>query len=285
MRKIGVLVDNTAQFPYPSFPGESLIRIIPHDVSLNGQVFPAGEGLKVSQLPAFARGKHPPKLIPPSPEKFNQTLIGMSFEFEAVIVLTHSSHLSSTFSNANLAATSLKGRLPVVVIDTNTFSAGLGILAQLAAQAIYEGANLIEVEHLIRQQAAHTYSVICCPGLSYLSQNGIVDAAQAVVGEMLSLMPVFSFEDERITPIEKMRNIRNIIEFFIEFVEEFDQLRHIAIIQSVPPLLPETRSIRQAFAENYPHTSYTEHNQNLATALLFSPRLIGLIAIEKITSN
>jgi fatty acid-binding protein DegV len=157
------------------------------------------------------------------------------------------------------------------------------MLAQLAAQIIHDGANLGEVEHVVRQQAAHTYTIVCCPGLSYLAQNGIIDPAQAITGELLSMMPVFSFEDERLTPIEKMRNIRNITEFFIEFVEEFDNLHHIAVVQSVPPLLPETRSMRQVFLENYPQTSYSEHNLNLATALLFSPKMVGLIAVEAVS--
>ncbi len=282
MRKIGILVDNTAQFPRHSFPGQNLIRIASHDISLNGKIYPEGDGLKVTQLPPSARGSSAPKLLPSTPEKFNQILTGMGSEFDEVLVLVHSSHLSSTFQNASLAASSLQGRLPVVVVDTNTFSAGLGMLAQLAAQAIYDGANFGEVEHIVRQQAAHTYTIVCCPGLSYLSQNGIIDPAQAVAGELLSMMPVFSFEDERLTPIEKMRNIRNITEFFIEFVEEFDDLQHIAIIQSVPPLLPETRSMRQIFHENYPRTSYSEHNLNLASALLFSPKMVGLIAVESV---
>lgn len=285
MRKIGILVDNTAQFPRHSFPGQNLIRIASHDVIYHGTIYSAGDGLKVSQLPLFARGKSAPQLIPPSPEKFNQILSGMSTEFDEVLVLVHSSHLSSTFQNASLAASSLQGRLPVIVIDTNTFSAGLGMLSQVAAESIHNGANLGEVEHIVRQQAAHTYTVVCCPGLSYLSQNGIVDPAQALVGEFLSMMPVFSFEDERLTPIEKMRNIRNITEFFIEFVEEFDNLNHIAVIQSVPPLLPETRSMRQIFLENYPQTSYSEHNLNLASALLFSPKMVGLIVVEAVSEN
>ncbi len=132
----------------------------------------------------------------------------------------------------------------------------------------------------MRRQSAHIYTVICSPGLSYLYHSGIVDQAQAIVGEMLNMMPLFSIEDERLTPVEKVRNVRNTVELFIEFVEEFDKLRHIALIQCAPPLLPETRSIRQAFLERYPQTTYSEHNINLPSAILFGPRVVGLVAIE-----
>ncbi len=280
MRKICVLVDNTAQFPHHSFPGQNLIRIIPHDIELRRVLYPEGNNLKVFQLPNSAWGNLNPRLIPPSAEKFNQLFLNVGSEFDELIVLTHSAHLSTTYANACLASTALHGRLPVIVVDTNTFSAGLGILAQLAAEAIHNGANLVEVEHLVRRQSAHIYTVICSPGLSYLYHSGIVDQAQAIVGEMLNMMPLFSIEDERLTPVEKVRNVRNTVELFIEFVEEFDKLRHIALIQCAPPLLPETRSIRQAFLERYPQTTYSEHNINLPSAILFGPRVVGLVAIE-----
>lgn len=277
------MADNTAQFPHHSFPGQNLIRIIPHDIELGGTIYPEGSSLKVSQLPNSAWDNLNPRLIPPSAEKFNQIFVNVGLEFDELIVLIHSAHLSTAYANACLAATALQGRLPVIVVDTNTFSAGLGIIAQLAADAIHSGANLAAVEHLVRRQAAHVYTVVCSPGLSYLYHSGIVDHAQAVVGEMLNMMPLFSIEDERLTPVEKVRNVRNTIELFIEFVEEFDQLRHIALIQSAPPLLPETRSIRQAFLDLYPQTSYSEHNINLPSAILFSPRIIGLVAVENPT--
>lgn len=280
MRKVGILVDNTAQFPRHSFPGHSLIRIVSHDVSYQGKTYSEGEGPKVSALPSFTQGESAPKLIPSSSEKFVQILTSMSTEFDEVLILVHSSHLSNTYQNAMSAASSLQGRLPVIVIDTNTFSAGLGTLAQIAAESVFRGATLAEVEQIVRQQAAHIYTIVCCASWSYLSQNGIVDPAQAIVGEYLSMMPVFSLEDDRLTPIEKMRNTRNISEFFIEFVEEFEDVHHVAVIQGFPPLLPETRSMRQIILEHHPRASYSEHNLNLSSALLFGPRMVGLIVVE-----
>ena len=280
MGKICVLVDHSAQFPNHSFPGQNLVRVIPFDVELNGIFYPEGKEVKVANLPLSARNSLNPRLIPPSPDRYAQWFQALSREFNEILVLTQSSHLSGSFQNALLASQTLASGLTVLVVNSQTTSTGLGILAQIAAENIERGGSLVDVEHLVRKQVSHIYTVICTPGLSYLYHAGIVDQAQSIVGELLNFIPVYTIEEERLTPLEKVRNYRSTIELFAEFLEEFEDLRHIALLQSIPPLIQESRSLRQIFQELYPNTTYSEHNLNLPTALVFGPRLVGLIAVE-----
>lgn len=280
MEKICVLVDHSAQFPNHSFPGQNLVRVIPFDVELNGIFYPEGREVKVANLPLSARNALNPRLIPPSPDRYAQWFQALAREFDEILVLTQSSHLSGSFQNALLASQTLTSGLTVSVVNSQTTSTGLGILAQIAAENIDQGGSLVDVEHIVRKQVSHIYTVICTPGLSYLYHAGIVDQAQSIVGEMLNFIPVYTIEEERLTPLEKVRNYRSTIELFVEFLEEFEDLRHIALLQSIPPLIQESRSLRQIFQELYPNTTYSEHNLNLPTALVFGPRLVGLIAVE-----
>ena len=52
----------------------------------------------------------------------------------------------------------------------------------------------------------HTYMMVCTPGLSYLYYAGIIDQAQAFVGEMLGLLPIFTLEEGQINAVEKVRS-------------------------------------------------------------------------------
>lgn len=99
---------------------------------------------------------------------------------------------------------------------------------------------------------------------------------------MLNFITVFSLEEERLTPLEKIKNFRNINELFIEFLEEFDQLRQIAFIQGVNTVVQETRGLKQSLLELYPDTTYSEHTLNIPTALQFGPRMVGIIAVEEL---
>jgi DegV family protein with EDD domain len=282
MPRVCILTDSSAQFPHHSFQGQDLVRVIPYDVELSGVVYPEGKDVKVTKLPLSADQKLNPKLIPPSEERFTQWFTALGQEFNELLVILQASQLSQAYQNALQAAVSLQGSISLQVINSQTTSAGLGTLVQIAAEAIYCGASASEAEHIIRSQVPHIYSVLCSPGLSYLHFAGIVDQAQAVVGEMLNFLPVYTLEEDRLTPLEKVRNYRNTLDFFIEFLEEFENLRHIALIQSVPPLIQETRTLRQIFQEMYPNTTYSEHNLNSTLAVLFGPRLLGLVIVENV---
>lgn len=282
MRPICILTDSSAQFPQHSFPGQNLVRIIHHDIEIDGVIYPEGKDVKAGDFPISTFAGSVPHLVPPSVEKFSDWFNALTNQFNDVLVILQDNHFSSTYENAVQAAAAIKASRSIQVINSQTISTGLGMLVQIAAESLYKGASAVETEHLIRRQIPHIYTVLCTPGLSYLYQAGIVDRSQALVGEMLNLIPVYTLEEERLTPLEKVKSFRQTIELFIEFLEEFENLRHISLVQSSPPLLPDTRSVRQLFQEIYPNTVYSEHNANIPLASLFGPRLLALFAIEKI---
>ena len=282
MLPICILTDSSAQFPQHSFPGQNLVRVIPHDVEIGGKLYPEGKDVKIGSFPTSAFDPGTPRLVPPSSAKFADWFTALSREFNEILVVLQDNHFSAAYDNAVQAAVELKASRSIQVINAQTISAGLGVLVQIAAEALHNGAGAVETEHLIRRQIPHIYTVICTPGLSYLHQVGIIDRAQAIVGEMLNFIPVYTLEEERLTPLEKVRSYRQTVDLFVEFLEEFENLRHIALVQSIPPLLTDTRSVRQLFQEIYPNTSYSEHNINVPLAALLGPRALAMLAVEKI---
>ncbi len=282
MPRACILTDNSAQFPYHSFPGQELVRLIHYDVELSGIRYPEGKDVKISGLPQSADKTLNPRLLPPDENKFIQWFNILGQDYYEILVILQASALSGAYQNAVAAASALKGSLSIQVINSQTTSAGLGTLVQIAAEAIKRGASATDAERIIRSQVPHTYTVFCAPGLSYLHHAGIVDRAQALVGEMLNFLPVYTLEEDRLTALEKMRNYRATLDFFAEFLEEFENIRHISFIQSVPPLITETRAMRQLLLEMHPNTSYSEHNLNTPLAVVFGPRLLGLIIVENI---
>ena len=277
-----ILTDGSAQFPQHSFPGQNLVRVIPHDIEIGGKLYPDGKDVKIGAFPTSAFDPGTPRLVPPSPAKFADWFTALSREFNEILVVLHDNHFSAAYDNALQATVELKASRSIQVINAQTISAGLGVLVQIAAEALQNGASTVETERLIRRQIPHIYTVICTPGLSYLHQAGIIDRAQAIVGEMLNFIPVYTLEEERLTPLEKVRSYRQTVDLFVEFLEEFENLRHIALVQSIPPLLTDTRSVRQLFQEIYPNTSYSEHNINVPLAALLGPRALAMLAVEKI---
>lgn len=280
MSSICVLTDNSAQFPRPSFPGMEVINVIDLGISLNGQLSSNGNTLKTTTLPLTANEALSPHLLPPDVEDFQAMYSQLGKNYNVIMGVFLSSAINDCYKNAKIAADSVRNSINVQLIDSQTTSIGLGILVQSIAEAIHAGASASEVDRMARNLVKHTYTVLSVPGLSYLQHNGFVDFTQATITEMLDLYPLFSLEDGVLTPLEKVKSHRQSALYFQEFIEEFVDLQHIALIQSVPPNQSEARMLRDFVQEAYPQTPFTEHSLNLPLATLLGPNSMGLIVVE-----
>ncbi len=275
-----VLTDTSAQFPQLAFPGRNLVRVMGLDISLNGVLFEEGRDIKASSLPHSASPQLNPRLSAPPQEKLVNLLINLSQNYDEIIAIVMSSQLSSVYDSVQRASEEVKGRVRLQIIDSQTTSVGLGILVQCAAEAAAAGINGAEIERMVRSMIPHIYMVVCTPGLSYLHYAGYIDRAQASLGEMLNLLPIFAMEEGHLTPLEKVRNHRNMLDFFQEFLDEFDSIQHIALLQSVTPNQQDSRLLREHAEDLFENTPFSEHAINLPLATLLGPRTQGLIVVE-----
>lgn len=280
MSSVCILTDSTAQFTKPTFPGRNLVTILPIQVEFNHQLYTDAKDLKLTSLPPTLQNANAPCLGIPTSEEIKKTYLQLGQEYNEILAVLMSSHLSPLIQNAQEAAEAVRGRVSVQVVDSQTISVGLGTLVQSAAEAASSGIPSTEVERLLRGIIPHIYSVLCIPSLTYLNQSGFIGSAQAIVGEMLSLLPIYTLEDGWLTSVEKARNFRQLMDYLQEFVDEFSDLEHIAFIQSIPPMIHEARILREHATMLFPKTPFSEHNFSLPAAVLFGPRTLAVFAIE-----
>lgn len=281
MSSICIVTDNTAQFTRPTFPGRNLVNILPLPLQFGRIEAQEDKELKVNDLPPSASGGLAPRLLAPGVDEFRELFTTLAETYSEIVAILVSDHLLPILEHANEAAGSVRGRVNVLIIDSQTTSVGLGILVQIAAEAASRNTSGAEIERMLRGLIPHVYSVFCIPGLSYLYQAGFTDYGQATVGEMLGLLPIFTLEEGHLTPLEKARNLRHLTDFFQEFLDEFSDLYHVAFIQSVPGMTHESRVLREHASANFPKTPFSEHTINLPLAVLFGPRSVGVIALEQ----
>ena len=279
MKSTCIITDGSAQFIKSTFPGQANVTIIPLEIRLEGKVILEGNGCKPSSFPQYANHQLNPRVTAPTPEQFYQLFSTISQTYDNILGIFVSNQLIPCYENAQKASISLQGRTKIILIDSMTISAGLGFMVQLAAEGISKGIPVYEVERQIRSILPSTYSILCPAGLSYLYYNGFVDYSQAIVNEMLGLFPIFAIENGKLIPLEKVKSSRNAIGFFQEFLDEFEQLSHIAFIQSALSTYQESKILRDNYQRESP-TPYSEHVINLPLAALFGPRTLGMIIVE-----
>lgn len=277
-----ILTDNSVQYPQPSFNGRDLVRSIPYSLRLHGTLYESSRSVKPASLPAHASDELAPALIPPSVEDFLVSFQELMRQYDHTFVLLASSKITTAYQNAAEAIQQLNCGNRILLIDTLTISAGLGILVQHAAGIALQGLPLADVERSIRQQIGRIYTLLCTPSLTYLYYSGFLDRAQAWAGELLGLFPIYGFEDGNLTPLQKVRNQRNVIDYFQEFIEEFDDLQNIALVQSIQQTNSDSRILRLFVDENYPSTSFNELTISIPSAVLFGPRTVSLVVSERV---
>ena len=280
MKPTCILTDGLVQFTQPGFLGREDVRILPYAIERNGMVYPDGEGLKTNGLPTCTGDQHQIRLLKPDVEQFTQVFQSLTGKYREVIVILTSCELSLFYACAEKASAMVRGQLGVTLIDSQTISVGLGLLVQLAADLAAHGLSTLEIERRVRKAVTQIYTIFSTACLSFLSQEGYIDEGQAAIGEMLGLIPLFSLEEGKLSPIEKARNPRGVLDFFQEFLGEFETLQHIAFLQGSVPPTHEPHPLREHAQLHFPHTPFSEHTINPPVATLLGPRTFGLVLFE-----
>jgi DegV family protein with EDD domain len=138
------------------------------------------------------------------------------------IVSIHlSAGISGTFTAAEQARDQLveRGIDPdrVVVIDSATACAGLGMLAMAAASVAGAGGSATEAAEAAQACRRDLKVWFAVDTLEFLRRGGRVGGAQAWLGSTLKIKPILSIESE-ILPIERVRTSKRTFERLIEYL-------------------------------------------------------------------
>jgi DegV family protein with EDD domain len=282
MAKVCILTDSTAQFTRPGFPGHERVYIVSFGV---GRQLPAlgspGNCRPIGRLAS----RLPPetlegRLVPPSAQIFSSYFTQLSRDYDNILVITLAASLSPMVHYAEEAASQYTNHATIQVVDSQTTAIGQGLLVQIAAEAAVGGASIQEIERLVRATIPRVYMLFCIPEMNYLAEAGYLSRSQALVGEMMGLLPIFVLEEGRLTPMQKVRTQRHLLESFQEFIDEFSDPYHVALIQGNHTHL-RAHLLREYVEGSFPHTPFSVHTIGAQLSELFGPQCMGLVVMEK----
>jgi fatty acid-binding protein DegV len=213
---------------------------------------------------------------PPPLEDFAQAYSELEREFDAILVLTLSSQLLPVAQVAEQAALQHGGRAQIAVLDSKQTGPGLGMLAQLGAQAIIAGAPLADVEQHIRAATAHIYTLIHVNAESLLRST--FSPAQTDADEP-GLLPLLILEDGQLVPYKKVRTRRHLLESFQEFIEEFETPQRITFLRGRYSAI-SARPLREITRERFPRTPFSDMEMPAPLARLFGSEAVGITVME-----
>jgi DegV family protein with EDD domain len=221
------------------------ITIVPLTVRIAGEDFQDGIDLDHEELLLrMASERIHPQIVGPTAHEFRRVYGRVTRRTDQIISLHSSAALSLVCGEAERATHSFMGRYDIAVVDSETFSLGLGILAEAAARLAEEGVPLGAIVRHIRGMIRHIYISLTTDTLDYLEYAGLISASQAILGTMLDNKPSLAVERGRIIPMEKVIGRAEAIGKLADFANEFPHIAKMAILQSTPYATEETEALR-----------------------------------------
>ena len=228
MPQVRIVTDSSAYLSDPSLIAELDIEVIPMTVRIGQQTYlerinQADETFfrKLSQAPKSA------SVETPSLGQVQGIFRRLGQTTDTIVCIHASGALHDMADIALQASRSFMGRQRIIVLDTLTTSAGLGLIVEAAARAAKEGAPQAEVVRIIRGMIPHIYALFLSDSLEYLETWGRLGPAQTLLGTMLNLKPLATMEDGDLIPIEKVRAYARAVDKLSDFTIEFPHIEQL----------------------------------------------------------
>lgn len=126
----------------------------------------------------------------------------------------------------------------------------LGLIAIAAAKAANAGAKIDEVINMTRHNTDRSKIYFAFDTLEYLKRSGRVGAAQAFLGSMLKVNPIFTLENGEGRPVARPRSRVKAIEYLYKFVASFSKIDEMAIEDATTP--DEANLLAERISSRFP---------------------------------
>jgi len=279
--EVYVVTDSAAKID-PVVAKELNITIVPLKVRIGERVYEDGTELNHEELLLrMARERIRPEIVGPTADDFRDVYRRITRRTDQIISIHSSASLSPICDAARRASLEFMGRCDIIVMDSETLSLGLGILAEEAARQAQASVPLNEIMRKIRGMIQQVYIVLTTNTLDYLEHSGLISPAQAILGTMLGIKPHLAIENGMIIPMEKVNSRDKAIDKLADFANEFISVERIAIIQSTPYPTEETKDLQDQLEDVAPSPDIPVLLYGPLLASHIGPDGIGVIVYEQ----
>jgi DegV family protein with EDD domain len=210
------------------------IEIVPLTIRFGSEEFTDRRDLSVEDFyKRMANTEELPQTACPPPGAFEEAF-GRAIDAgaEAVLCLTISSELSTTFQSALTAAAAFQGPIVVHIVDSRSVSSGLGTLVIEAAKLAAAGADIDTVLGRVGDLTTRTHVIAALNTLENLKKGGRIGGAAAMVGSLLSIKPVVDLTGGVVREAGKARTRKRALQMLSDRLNAAGQIEHVAVMHS-----------------------------------------------------
>ena len=247
---VKIVTDSTSDLT-PEIAGKLGITVVPLYVHFGTEAYRDGIDLTTED---FYRKLTQSKILPttstPSPGTFAEVYDRLAGETDEVLVITLSSKYSTTYQSAVQGKEMRKSRCRVEVIDSLFSISALGLICISAAKAAQAGANIDELDDVVRSNMQRVDLRMAFDTLEYLKRGGRIGTAQALLGSVLKMNPVLTIKDGYTEAVARARSRAKAIELLYDFAMSFSHIEEMTIEDATTP--DEAEMLADSLSAKFP---------------------------------
>lgn len=186
---VSIVTDSTCDLA-PEAARAAGIDVVPLPIAFGEQTFLDGVDLTRSTFYSkLAAAKDLPVTAPASVAQFTQIFSKHLDAGKDVVAVLISSGLSETFKNAELAKVQL-GSERITLVDSKTFSGGLGLVAMFASELAATGTPAAQIATYLDTFRQTQHGFFTLPDIAHLARSGRINKAQVMLGTVMKIIPI-----------------------------------------------------------------------------------------------
>ncbi|MFC1875474.1 DegV family protein [Chloroflexota bacterium] len=247
---IKIVTDSAADLP--AILAEELgVTVVPVYLRFGEEVY--RDRVDISEDEFYQRLLHDsvhPNTTQPSPQDFASVYDKLSQEADGIISIHITSKLSGTYNSAVQGKKIVGDRCPIEVVDSQTVSIAVGLMAIQASKMARSGMSLQKILDELNKIIPNVHLLILFDTLKYLVKGGRVGKAKGLVGSVLNVKPLLAMKDGELVPSGQVRTRSKGIDRLLDFVKNATEIQDLAILHSTT--LDEAQALVERTSSVFP---------------------------------
>ena len=274
---IRIVTDSSADLP-PEIVGQWEITVVPCNVVMDDVTYKDGVDISTDEFyQKLTTSARVPTTSQPSPADIQAVYQKLTDEGHQVVSIHVSRKLSGTVNAAEQAKTALGDSASIMVMDSQTASLSLGLLAISAAKLAREGLPLEELAEAVQSEVPLTHCILALDTLEYLQKGGRIGKAQAFLGSVLSVKPILKVQDGEVHPVERPRNMDRAVRRLAELAGDYAPVRQLGVIYSTEP--DRANTLKQRLGDLFSADEVITSRFGSTLGTYVGPKAVGVAVI------
>ncbi|WP_433742738.1 DegV family protein [Falsibacillus pallidus] len=195
------------------------LYLLPMTILLDDEEYLDGVTLQPEDLYQKLKGlKKIPKSSQPSVGLFVELYSKLKEEYDFIISIHVSSHLSGTCSTASQAAKMIDH--PIEVIDSKILSYPLSYIIKQGMKVVSDGGSSEEAVEIIEDLLKINETYVLVGSLEQLHRSGRMNGLQFFIGSFMNIKPIISISDGKLLVKEKVRSGKKGLEKMVDYIKD-----------------------------------------------------------------